>query len=46
MKFDSHLITGVLLGIAGGLHFSAQLTPYAGIILIVGVVLFLKPYVK
>ena len=46
MKFDSHLITGVLLGVAAGLHFTAQLTPYAGIILIVGTVMFLRPYVK
>lgn len=46
MKIDSRLITGMLLGVAAGLHFTAELTPYAVIILVVGVALFLRPHVK
>ena len=42
MKLDKHLIAGITLGVFVGLHFSAQLAPYAIIFMIAAVVLVLR----
>lgn len=46
MKIDSRLVTGMLIGIAAGLHFTAQLAPYFTLVLVVGAFLLLRDYVK
>ena len=42
MKLDKSLITGIVLGIVGGLFFTAQLVPFTQILVIVSVVLLMR----
>ena len=42
MKFDSRLVTGVLIGMIIGLHYHASLMVYMPLLVIAGLVLLLK----
>jgi len=42
MKIDNHLVTGLVLGVVAGLHFTAQLAPYTTLFLIVAIIMGLR----
>ena len=45
MKFDDHLLAGLFIGVAIGLHYGATLTQFLPIFLILGV-LYLFRFIK